>query len=769
MMKRLIFLLLILFPIMVQAKTITYTIQASTDDAIASTAAFENAIWVGTGTLTGNNLDGFLRFGSRIPKNATISDAHLDFVASADSAGDTGVTVKLIDADNVAAFSLTPWGGAVTGSVAWTIPALTTDAGYASANIASLITAYIGRAGYQYGYFLGLRIVYGGAGNDKRFYSFDTAGVNQKETLTVTYTGGDGIVEAWMAEPHNRVKQYVYAQIWNQDAGDKVKFYLDNSLLYTYTVQAGDVPADAATRWEKSYLYDYTGLSAGEHHIDIVLTTSADVARGTFTKTWTTTHSGYPKVGVDENNSLCIRDGGGTSCTVWFPLTAFMFGAEDGENIALYTTHAFKDTINANIMNGYCDDHNLPCLKKYLDANTTSSWRFIGLGRCDADGLSCTEDQMFNNSTDCGSGDGTGDAISTASCSMTRYFKNHAALGGYTVFDEPDLNSVPKATVQSMHTGIRTVDTDHPIYVNFYGYDYNITTSSDPAEWTYLRSDYTTMGDWVAIDYYPYEFGTATISNHTVTLQNSLGAIDRMVAWNYNLFPFGSYLEPHKEATEGAGCPSVTRPALGQPTVDQVKNMFWLAVIHGARSMPYFGPDIPSIDFGGGLVCTSSTPAANMTALAGIKTTLAANSSIITKAILAAQSTKATRQTFDVTAANGVGTVTVNLPWSAASVSGGRVDYTVREYGGKVYVIAARAYGTGENPGWPDDTNTDTVTATFALTGLNGTRAATRLLSSGTVTVTDGGFSDTFVPYGNEIYEIGETTPGTKFVPWRIP
>jgi len=50
------------------------------------------------------------------------------------------------------------------------------------------------------------------------------------------------------------------------------------------------------TRWEKSYLYDYTGLSAGTHHIDVVVTTSADVERGArTTKTWTTTHSGYQR------------------------------------------------------------------------------------------------------------------------------------------------------------------------------------------------------------------------------------------------------------------------------------------------------------------------------------------------------------------------------------------------------------------------------------------------------------------------------------------
>ena len=752
-----------------QAKEMVYTIAALADDSCTSGYNIAN-LWISAAETA------YGRWSLRVPKNATISSAILTLTAKADK--DAGnITVTLLDSDNCPAFSGAPPGDTAT-TVAWAAGAWTTDTEY-TIDIKTIVDAYMARPGYSYGNYMGIKLSM--AAGEKLAHQYDSDPTKAMK-LTVTYTEGDGIVQLWMAEPHVRTKQYVYAQIWNQDAGDKVKFYLDDSLKYTYTVLAGDVTTPIMTRWEKSYLYDYTGLSAGTHHIDVVVTTSADVERGArTTKTWTTTHSGYPKVGINEDNAFCIRDGGGTSCSLFLPMSSNIYGGDDGsavnfDNENYYTPPNFADAININTFESGCvgaNIHDIPCEKRYLDSNVTAGFLYNAPGRwldyTPVDGATSINNATVN-STDCGDGDGTGAATTIADCSYLKYFHNHAGLFGWAWGDEWNLYGVSTATMLTYRDNTRTVDTDHPLHMSWYGYDLATDVATETA-YHYLTGGFVNYFDFYTPDYYPYTFGTATMGGgggHVISLENLLLSMDKFYAGNYGLYPTGWWIEPHQEANTGEGCPPISRPQIGDPTTAQVLNNAWLQMIHGDKALMYFGPDIPGIDFGGGVVCMSYTPAANIQALIDLKTTLTANTNKLIKMLLAPVSSKSTRQTRAVTTPT-IGSVTVTLPWSAASVTGGRVDYTVREYDSKVYVIASRAYQTTENPGWPDDTNTATITATFALTGLNGTRLATRLLSSGTVTVTDGGFSDTFVPYGNEIYEIGETTAGTKFVPWRIP
>lgn len=761
-----LFFLLLLLPVQSWAKTLTYTTAASNDDCYANSGGYEPLTWVGVGTTP---TDGFLRWGVRIPKNATITSAYLNLTGYNNQAGSTEILMKLLDEDDCAAFTSNPWSRSVTGSVSWTRDSITEHVQYQSADISTLVDSYIDRGGYNYGQYLGLRLVYS-SGVGKRFESYDSGTTGQKPELVVNYTGGDGIVMLWMADPHVRTKQRVYAQIWNQDEGDKIKFYLDDNLKYTYTIQAGDVPGDAATRFEVSYLFDYTALTAGSHHIDVEITTSGDSQRGIATTTWTTLHD-YDDNGVwiNENNSLCI--GTVASCTLFLPMPSWQFGADNGSSILQYGTHPFKDVINSTANLGYSTDgYNLGSHGRYLDANVTYGWRSMFPGRWYCNGVdyspssTCTlgsaaaQNYGTENNSDCDTPE------SAADCATARVYKNHAGLLAWMWGDEWNLYNVSTALFITWKTNTRAVDTTHPIAMSYYGYDFNSTkdTSDPPAKYTYLRGNFTTHVDWMTADYYPYEFGGMSPGGKIVNLENNMAAIDRLYAWNYGLFPMGWFVEPHSEESEELEGECVyfdpPRPDLGDPTVPQVLNMFYLYLIHGSRTSPYFAPDVPGD-------CDAETPSQTISDLVTNKGFLEANSQAMINMILSADSAKMTRETFNVPAAQGIGTVTVNLPWSAATdvSNSGRVDYTVREYGGKVYVIAARVYQVypTEDPGWPNKGNSSAVSATFNLSGLSGTYYATRKIGSGSLTVTDGVFTEPsdsgiLTQYGYEIYELDE-------------
>ncbi len=810
---------------MVQAKTMTYTVTTSKGDSrcIGTCEGFwdETAFYMNYDD--GTNVQSFFGWRSHIPKNANITSAYFKPF----SAGTYDTTSSTINLDYVTnAVPALAFGATVNGSpVAWNVAEAWTAGVQVSVvpNIASLVTAYIAGASYEYGEQFILRTV--GSGMIRYAYGWDYSDHSKAAQLEVTYTGGDGIIDVWMARPESRTKQYVYAQTWNEDAGDKVKFYLDNSLKYTYTITAGDITGldgNAANRFEKAYLFDYTGLTEGSHHIDVELTTSADAVRATWTSTtWGTTHSGIPTVGINEDNAICFKNG--SACDTYFPISMWNF-AYNFEPPAWDTFKLFAAS-NTLVSHGSCDGTSgeFECVGNYYTKSTTWGKKYAG-GFWGGSAVATPNDQipiLVTNSSDCDTPE------SFTDCSYVNLYKGNSTTLGYFLIDEPDGNpsNGPPFFGASISSGwtdqVKAVDTNHPVFLNLFVGTYMDGATNEETGYHYLTGSKMQTADVVGGDLYPYYCQGSTNWGPAVNLETFVQTIDVMNAWNYNIVPSIWFSDPqgqigaltacsqlcalsgtanaavtttdttltdtrlamiqssrisgtvtcngktltitsNTETTltgtagwSGGGNPgngnswSATTPCSGW-TGTQFANQLWLMVIHGSRGIHHFGPNLfisTSTD-----IDTAAT--AFRTAMEGANT--------LKNAVLAPLSTKFTQKTRSV-ASDFVGVpIIVSLPWGEPTsvTNSARVDYTVREYAGKTYVIASRVKLTTETPAWPDPTNTNNVTATFTLTGLSGTRTATKKLGTGSVSVVNGVFSDTFLDYGVEVYEIGDATGG---------
>ena len=722
----------------VWAKTLTYTIGSSYDDAVANASIAEPLIH--NLVLAGGNYpwDIFLRWPVRIPKDATITSAYVKLKSSAGSPGDTVAYIKLLDGGSHTSFATNLWRQGVTGSVRWVIPSTVGDTVYRSPDIASLIRSFVSRSQYAYNDYLGLRLAFS-SGPDKRFHAYESAAEKAWAQLEINYTGGDALIEMWMAEPHVRTHQYIYVQVANVDATDKLIVTLDGTEIYnrTFGVEHTD-------QFEVKVLADYTGLSAGSHSLVSTVKTSANVTKGTATKTWTKLHHGYPAVGIDQNNALCIRNSDRTGCDLFFPITAFIFDKERWYDCGPSYCNRFMDGVNSLNAEGWYQEHTIFTWKDYLNKAWTEQrdayhskprWYVIGPARENP-----TIDQAINNRRNCSTPAGWDD------CSYVNTTKTHPALLGWLWGDEPDLNGWTPKDMKRWLDATHQNDTEHPVFTQFYGYDW--TTGFNMYPFSFLTNDSlfngtkTLLSDVTGMDYYVYEFSKWSRAGVAVSLEDYVESIDRNLAWNYNLLPGIFFIEPQDEGNkstkdydpvrgyEACGTGRATNhPWTPDPTAAQLKNNIWLNVIHGSKGIHYFGP---------GLFCP--TLPYEIDVLVSFKKAM----QDLAPVVLQGRSSRGPRQTLKVKG------ITVPLEWGAASVThNGRVDYTVKDYQGKTWIFAARVAKTSE--GWPAGT-IPKATATFSLSGFSGTKTLMVYGESRTVSMVNGSFSDSFNDYDVHIY-----------------
>ena len=124
-----------------------------------------------------------------IPRNATILDAFLEFIAKDKTNGNVALTLKVENTDNSSAFTSTAFDlsnrSTTNISVSWVPNDWNTDGVYQSANIKTLVQDIVNRNGWQNGN--SLSIIVTGTGK-RRAWSYDGNGNAPK--LYVKYTGG---------------------------------------------------------------------------------------------------------------------------------------------------------------------------------------------------------------------------------------------------------------------------------------------------------------------------------------------------------------------------------------------------------------------------------------------------------------------------------------------------------------------------------------------------------------------------------------------------
>jgi hypothetical protein len=659
------------------AARVTYQIQASSDDTAASlpeSVYAMNEIYVPYSNLTRL---AFWRWPVHIPKEATIVSAYL-WLKSYGRSGDgnsSKMNLQLVSSDDCPDLSSPSTVNLSTAGpiVTWTLPSdwrvdggPYSDGWYKSPDIKGVVDSFIKTDAYKYGNYLGIRGSWA-SGSWKTAYQYD-GNPESGARLEINYEGGEAILNLDMAEPHVRIAQKIYCKIGNVDSADILEVYLDDVLIHK---KIGNL------KTEEMFIADYRKLKAGDHILAVKIVDSSGKTRGSAKKAWRTLHTGIPKWGINENNALC-KNG-----IPFFPITSWML---DKQNFNM----PIASMINTLLVEGWYAEHNVNTWLDYLDTARMHKWNAIGPGR-----TYLTDESIAN---------------------FVNASKKHPALMGWFLIDEPELgpsNKYTKATILKRWTDLfHQYDTDHPVFVNFNGYYFTQGgwKSERIKEYTYLHNanqfkhEKTALVDVVMLDYYPYEYGAP--------LEDYALALDRAREWNYDLFPMISFIETqdiHDASAAGHSLPCgppKSGPWTPDPTPEQLWNLIWVSIIHGAKGLSYFHYFCP-------------IPENNLKVLLKTK----AHINDLAQVILSPDSkTSVTNKEFN----------------------GDRVDIMSREYNNKLYIFAANM-------------RNKEAKSRFHITSL--TEGAEILVygERSTIKSKRGYFEDAFGPLGVHIYIVDQS------------
>ncbi len=512
--------------------------------------------------------------------------------------------------------------------------------------------------------------------------------------------------EVWHADIHARSAQYIYVQIPEQvtsNATNRMRVTISGGALGG---SVSELANKAGLQSEEKVLLTNSNLNGSQS--DYILTTQLQDSTGTelytLAERFSKTYDGAPRVAIDENNALRINN------LLFFPTTPWGLNNDD---IAPWVDKGYINTLfgqgfwgsgpNAPLytINGYRDYLNLGAAKNALTIGPSTTW----------DGQGHQTQYFFQKSSD-------PDKIKA-------YVQ---ALGGNTGqfmwgwWDEPELNKIPAQVLRSWTYISHQYDGQHPVVVNFMGHPYTYVNGVT-SWWGSERHTYTygysqgvfgmrkPPADAVGFDYYPID---AVRTDATDTLNRLTTALETIRLENFDLLPVMSCVET-TDPGNGGDTPWA-------PSAAQLRMLIWINVVHEAKGIMWFH-------------YFPTTPPANYAEMTRFTRQITA----LTPVVLGPRVSR-----------------TVSIDYG---IQTGRIDTMLREYNGKLYLIAVRvselayqARAVGTPP--PPAQNYSLTNVTFNLgTGI-ANQAAAVYEETRNVTVTNGQFTDSFEPYAVHVYEI---------------
>jgi len=155
--------------------------------------------------------------------------------------------------------------------------------------------------------------------------------------------------------------------------------------------------------------------------------------------------------------------------------------------------------------------------------------------------------------------------------------KDHPALLGWYLYDEPDLHSTPPAQVLAQYNSWKAQDPEHEIMMNLTGFFYGDASWPTNADES-LYFDYTAIPDWVAFDFYP------VTGYNRPELAYVPGAATEMMA-DYFLdhrAPVWTWIEA---SDQNLSWVPASTPG---PTAAQMRFEIWDSIVRGAKAIGYF-------------------------------------------------------------------------------------------------------------------------------------------------------------------------------------
>lgn len=576
------------------------------------------------------------------------------------------------------------------------------------------------------------------------------------DDITVS-ASASGNPTSWLyvrhAYPTNRLAMKVQTYLWGAAASDVLVSSIDGTTFSTIS-NPGTYQEPVLT---------LTTLSAGNHTLQVQLQNSGGTARQTWTETIVACGC-TPTNGIDAYNNV-VRGG-----HKLLPITPWEMNADD---ITLWAGWGSPSGYNLNPpglnATGWTS--------QWASSYSASQYQSFLEGTVASGGLNCLNEGNFpvigpeagrmGPNAPWNPYAGTGSAANDAT-NMGLYagaLTNEPCVLGWFGYDEANYSLYPATTaqiiagMQGTMNAAHANDNNHPFL-----YD------DDTSPYLHLEWYYPTLvADIYSSDTYPLCYSN---SLHTSGQQMSdwVRMMDRDERANYGLVPnyqilelaiyaSGEYAHYNCSASNEAGT------SISNTTV---YNEFWMSFIHDRKGFGWYTDNNPPGSSGYGNSCTAqSTPPATecfpatATMLAGCGSTGSGCVPAIVPVVSAV-----TAITPDVMLANPTErTISTNQTANCVAspyTAGTRVDATYREYGGNIWIFAARLTdplcNTSEN-------SASALSTTITVSGLSGSATATVYGESRTVPVANGVLTDSFSPWAVHIYEIPSDPPGVPTSP----
>ena len=531
---------------------------------------------------------------------------------------------------------------------------------------------------------------------------FDAAGtpvgepVAVKDTARVIHVTGEAPMpgfEILRAPFHNRLAQYLYVVIpfSLRECKTSLRVTLEGSKGSRRTLLLKSNPAE-----EERILLDHRPLAKDDYVLTAELLDKGGkrLAGGLWRDRFSKRYEKVPRVGIDENNSFRL-DG-----KLFFPVASFM---TSGSEFGRYVHQA---GINALHTEGFYPLHNPDTWKDFLAKAESQKLLAIGPGRGDYELNEKPNRWKFNHDPD----------------RMLRYVRaarNSPAMFAWTWQDEPNMGGraqkVYAPTMAAWGYLSHREDPQHPSFNLMYGYDWSRYYGTAPNIYDYLGSAPLFGGkkwvqDVIPFDIYPIQAHLHPSMNFVAMGPYAayLDVLDRIHLNNRNLVPVVPCIMP------GQRNPGET---VLLHSAEQVYLEAWMNVIHGAKGIiwfPYFDP-----------------PSIRWTAMKRFSEDMKSLATVV------------------------LGPEPQRTVTDDANVALKRVDTMIREREGVVYIFAARVTEPDPIPGAKyRGIEPEVVLVNLGVSGLQGNASAEVVGENRTVSVTNGGFTDTFLKHAVHIYKI---------------
>ncbi|MBN2582879.1 MAG: hypothetical protein JXL80_07390 [Planctomycetes bacterium] len=293
-------------------------------------------------------------------------------------------------------------------------------------------------------------------------------------------------------------------------------------------------------------------------------------------RTWEKPYDGAPRVGVDENNAICVEG------KPFFPVCPWC--VTDESEIKEWSPYI--NTLHG--MGFKKDQWTLDGFRKVLDLAAKHNMKVIGPVRGSYWPRGGAETGTCYYKNEAGKKVKEKIADHVAMAEYVEVLKNHPALLLWNWHDEPELdngdNCNPPEEVRKWTLLAHEHDSQHPVMLNTGGkfarpmdnwaiahikrYTYEFNGIPGPQK--------VLLADVISQDYYPVESGNDP--NYPGTFETMCTSMDRMVQWNRNLTAFLACVETCDIRADGDA----------PPTPAELRLICWGNIIHGARGLTWF-------------------------------------------------------------------------------------------------------------------------------------------------------------------------------------